>query len=376
MTSRRRCHGADIAWARWVADNGRVGESGLIFISYAGPDVGHAWALAVALRGRGHQTFVDAISLQPGDAWDTTITDALKRAATIVVIVSAEWKTGDRWYAHDEVARAVDSARKGKARIVPAIVGEVAALDMPSGLARLIPLRGADHDWQASAAQISKIVRGEAVGPQPGDRVDRGMRVSLSRLPGSGRFFEGRADELAALDAAWSDPETLVQTVIGIGGEGKTALVRRWLDRMKTDDYRGAARVYGWSFYSQGAGEDRQVSADLFIEQLLTWLGDPRPYEGDPWAKGARLAMLVREQPTLLVLDGLEPLQFPPGASQGRIKDPALATLLRELAARMNGLCAVTSRQPLRDFAEGTPGIGRLDLPPLSGEVGAQVLRG
>ncbi len=351
-----------------------MSDGGTIFIGYAGPDRGHAEALSAALAAVGLDAFVDTLALSPGDVWPTRIVEALEAASLIVVLVSGHWRAAPRLYATDEVIRAVEQAKAG-VRVVPVIIGAVSTAAMPTGLTPFVPIRDAARDWAATAAMLRAVLDGETTGHSPGAYRVGEPDVETYRLPSGGRFFLGREDELAALDAAWADPGTRVQAVIGVGGEGKSALVDRWLAGMGDADYRGAARVYGWSFYSQGAGEDRQVSADLFIEQALTWFGDPRPSEGDPWAKGVRLAALIREQPTLLVLDGLEPLQFPPGESEGRIKDPALATLLRELAARMNGLCVVSSRQMLRDFAEGTPGIGVLRLPALSGAVGAEVLR-
>ena len=63
---------------------------------------------------------------------------------------------------------------------------------------------------------------------------------------------------------------------------------------------RGAERVFGWSFYSQGAAEGRQVSADQFIAAALTWFGDEDPIKGSPWDKGERLAELIKQQRTLL----------------------------------------------------------------------------
>ena len=36
------------------------------------------------------------------------------------------------------------------------------------------------------------------------------------------------------------------------GGVGKSTLVNHWLAEMARDNYRGATRVFGWSFYSQG----------------------------------------------------------------------------------------------------------------------------
>ena len=102
---------------------------------------------------------------------------------------------------------------------------------------------------------------------------------------------------------------------MAFGGVGKTALVKKWLIQMGADNYRGAERVYGWSFFSQGAAEGKQASADEFVSAALKWFGDLNPTEGSPWDKGERLAMLVNKHRTLLILDGLEPLQYP--AEQG-----------------------------------------------------------
>ncbi|MGH2578123.1 MAG: hypothetical protein ACRDG9_10315 [Actinomycetota bacterium] len=54
---------------------------------------------------------------------------------------------------------------------------------------------------------------------------------------------------------------------------GKTALVKRWLDRLKSNGWRGAQRVYGWSFYSQGTSDDGQASDDAFLNDALRWFG-------------------------------------------------------------------------------------------------------
>ena len=144
---------------------------------------------------------------------------------------------------------------------------------------------------------------------------------------------------------------------------------------MGRDDYRGADRVFGWSFYSQGAAEGRQTSADPFIAHALEWFGDPDPTRGSPWDKGERLAELAGRGRTLLVLDGLEPLQEPPGAEQGRVKDPGLCCLLKGLARHNGGLCVVTTRLPLPDV-EGFLGQGvtQVDLDNLSPEAGAAYL--
>ena len=79
---------------------------------------------------------------------------------------------------------------------------------------------------------------------------------------------------------------------------------------MAAKHYRAAELVFGWSFYRQGTSGDSS-SADEFLDAALTWFADPDPRLGTAWEKGERLAKLVVHRRTLLVLDGLEPLQNP-----------------------------------------------------------------
>lgn len=162
------------------------------------------------------------------------------------------------------------------------------------------------------------------------------------------------------------------------GGVGKTALVNRWVNRMGRDNYRGAARVYGWSFYTQGTREDRQASGDPFLAHALEWFGDPDPKEGAPWEKGVRLAGLIQNQRTLLILDGLESLQHPPGEMLGRLRDQGVEALLKELARAGAdwGLCVVTTRLPVPELAEmKAASVKHVTLENLSDQAGAQLLR-
>jgi Anaphase-promoting complex subunit 5 len=144
---------------------------------------------------------------------------------------------------------------------------------------------------------------------------------------------------------------------------------------MATDHYRSAELIFGWSFYRQGSSGETS-SADEFLDAALNWFGDPDPRLGTAWEKGERLAQLVAHRRTLLILDGLEPLQNPPGPQEGRVREPSLQALLRELAAFNTGLCVTTTRMPVADIAdhEGTSAIRR-DLEQLSSDAGAKLLR-
>jgi hypothetical protein len=118
------------------------------------------------------------------------------------------------------------------------------------------------------------------------------------------------------------------------------------------------------------------AGADEFLDAALTWFGDPDPQIGSAWEKGERLAKLISHRRTLLVLDGLEPLQNPPGQQEGRLRDPSLQALLRELAAYNSGLCVITTRLPIADVADREhTSVPRRDLEQLSSDAGAKLLR-
>jgi tetratricopeptide (TPR) repeat protein len=198
--------------------------------------------------------------------------------------------------------------------------------------------------------------------------------VDIARLPKTGYELFGRQDELKLLDEAWELDKTNVLSFVAYGGTGKSTLVNKWLERMRWDNYRGAERVYGWSFYSQGTGE-RATSADIFINEALKWFGDTNPAEGSEWEKGKRLARLVREKKTLLILDGMEPLQSDVDFDKGKIKDNALAMLVTELAKENNGLCVITTREDIPELARYAQTVKVVNLDQISDEAGRELLK-
>jgi hypothetical protein len=161
-------------------------------------------------------------------------------------------------------------------------------------------------------------------------------KISLARMPVTGSDLFGREEDLAFLDRAWANKNVNVVTIVAWAGVGKSTLINHWLRRMAAERYRSAQLVFGWSFYRQGTSGGTS-SADEFLDAALSWFGDPDPRIGTPWEKGERLAKLIAHSRTLLVLDGLEPLQNPPGPQEGRLREPSLQALLHELAAFNRG---------------------------------------
>jgi tetratricopeptide (TPR) repeat protein len=165
-------------------------------------------------------------------------------------------------------------------------------------------------------------------------------------------------------------------TFVALGGEGKTALVAKWAVGMAEKDWPDCDAAFAWSFYSQGACEQLAASSDPFLAEALKFFGAPA-IEGleSGHDKGKRLAKWIGDKRAALILDGLEPLQYPPTSPlAGQLKDEGLTALLKGLAQGNKGLFLVTTRYPIKDL-EGYSGTSpQEDLAPLSKESGARLL--
>jgi hypothetical protein len=142
-------------------------------------------------------------------------------------------------------------------------------------------------------------------------------KVSVAKLPITGSEVFGREEDIVFLNDAWENQQVNVVTIVAWAGVGKSTLVNHWLQRMAAEYYRSAQLVFGWSFYRQGSS-GQSSSADEFLDAALNWFGDPDPRIGTGWDKGERLAKLISHHRAVLILDGLEPLQNPPGPQEGR----------------------------------------------------------
>jgi hypothetical protein len=177
--------------------------------------------------------------------------------------------------------------------------------------------------------------------------------IAPTRLTRGAEMLIGREDDLKRIDDVSIDSKTRILTIVAWGGVGKTSLVVEWMNRKAADGWPGFERVFDWSFYSQGTHEQGAASADSFVAEALKFFGDEAMANSptSPWDKGAHLAQLIGAKRTLLVLDGLEPLQHPPGPLTGQLKDPAIEALLKGLARQKNpGLCIVTTQKRVADL--------------------------
>jgi tetratricopeptide (TPR) repeat protein len=195
--------------------------------------------------------------------------------------------------------------------------------------------------------------------------------IHSDRLPTVKGGFFGRSAELQRLNDAWANTTTRIIQFIAPGGTGKTKLLRHWLDH--TTDI---PVLIAWSFYSQGASEDKQTSATPFFSHAFAKLGSSRERFASEEDKGDHLAELLRGKRYVLVLDGLEPLQHGGAAMRGELKDKAIRQLLRQLARHPCGLCIITTRIALHELSDrDAPTVIRHDLQNLTAADGIQLLQ-
>jgi hypothetical protein len=199
---------------------------------------------------------------------------------------------------------------------------------------------------------------GEVTAFSPGCSINTDISRILKYAP---EILIGRDEERKVLKSAWSkvqDHQPLrshIITFVALGGEGKSSLVAKWAAELAHQDWPGCDAAFAWSFYSQGMRE-QYTSSDLFLKEALTFFGDEADKEfatspAGAFEKGQRLARLVGQRRSLLILDGVEPLQYAPTSSTpGQLKDHGLAVLLKGLAAASHGLCIVTTRYSLTDL--------------------------
>ncbi len=361
-----------------------------VFISYSHMDEDWKDRLVSHLGVLQHEGLLDLWDdrrIGGGEDWYEKIQEAMTKASVAILLVSANFLTS-KFILEEEVSRLMEHREKEGMRIFP-IIAKPCAWNQVKWLSRMNlrtkdgkALSGGDEhhidtDLAAIANEVADIIK-----CVPEDSIDKGHiplapeKISLARLPSTSSILFGREQELEDMDTAWADPNTNIVSLVAWGGVGKTSLVNKWLRNMAADSFHGAERVFGWSFYSQGASEDKQVSADVFIASALKWFGDPAPDEGSPWEKGERLADFIKKQKTLLILDGLEPLQNPPGEGGGRIKDPGLQSMLRELANHNPGLCVISTRlevDDIKDFIGNS--VQNISLDHLSPDAGVELLK-
>ncbi|MEQ1707493.1 MAG: TIR domain-containing protein [Terricaulis sp.] len=338
-----------------------------VFISYASHDVASAELLEKLLAQRGLHVWRDKTRLKSGERFGDKIRQALTSSQKVIVLWSPHSVESDWVWGEAELAR---SQKKYLGYLIRGCTLQQISQQFwryhhPS-----------ISDWRRSIdevlgpAGVSKVVGGKSA--------ILGVEPSLHRLPSRyASDIVGRESELDALSAAWNSGETSIVSIEAMGGTGKTTLIQKWLDVMETQGWRGAAKVFAYSFYEQGTDENPGGDATEFFDLALKYFGYDGPALTNDSEKAETLAHLVTMARSLLVLDGIEPLQYPahsPGLA-GKLRNAGLSVLLRQLLHQEACLCIITTRIQIAGLRTDNGRLHFRKLPHLNATEGVALLR-
>ncbi|MDV6347051.1 TIR domain-containing protein [Nitrosomonas sp. Is35] len=301
------------------------------FVSHSSADDSFVAEMESFLRAAGFDdVFNDVSAIKPDEQFWPCIEQGITESDTFVVVITAA-SNSSVW-----VSREVELARRLGKRVIP-----VWREDCP------LPPSFSDRD---------------VIDFRPRTRTERCFDIASIGKYAPAQLV-GREEETQLLNEAWQKSLRLekgrphILTFVALGGEGKTSLIAKWAAELAGQDWPDCDAAFAWSFYSQGTRDQVAASSDLFLKEALNFFAkDEKDKEfaassAGAFEKGQRLARLVGQRRSLLILDGLEPLQYAPTApTPGELKDQGITALLKGLAAASHGLCIVTTRHSLPDL--------------------------
>ncbi|MBF0179111.1 MAG: toll/interleukin-1 receptor domain-containing protein [Magnetococcales bacterium] len=354
-----------------------------VFICYARKDMRHKARLLEHLaqleRVGVVQPWHDGV-IEVGTEWNPAILDALAQCHVAIFLLSPAF-LASRFINEEEVPRLLNRWKNQEIRIFPVMVYTCSWETHP-----LQPIQALLHEgkpigalrgnnvnvaWKAVVDKLYAWTAPVSSSPTAAPEIDLSLPTPSARLV-------GRVKELELLKKWFEDPDVAVVGIIAQGGAGKSALSVAWLEQLGEKQFAGARRVFGWSFYSQGQ-HDTQTNSIAFFEAALPFFGHTDALPATEEKKAQRLVELLDREPCVLVLDGVEPLQHPPGMQNGQFRDVGLARMMRHLEKnRLGGM--EKNRLVLLSSRQTWPGLvaanhKAIHLGPLSVPDGVELLK-
>ena len=343
-----------------------------VFVSYSRRDDVTGWVeqLVEALRREarevlddGFEVFFDRHDLRTREEWRTQLAWAVRESEVLLACVSTPYFESDfcLWeFQEYEVKPTGPDAREG---LVPVLLEDTSEQDQPdqehrAWHARVMEIQGhglkdvftrdAAPTLEGAEARIRAL--GDDLYQQRQNR--RRWEGGVGNLARGTSRFVGRHQELSRLGAVLASSSTIgvVTAVRGLGGIGKTELVRHYGNR-----HRGHYAGGIWQIPAEGAREMLPLLARLASD--LPGLLLPEEVQGNPELTGRHVLMELRRRAVdshvLLILDNV--------SEPALLTDPQVGVLPQDSGVHV----AVTTRLGTEDFA-GSSRLEQIHLQGLS----------
>jgi len=195
-------------------------------------------------------------------------------------------------------------------------------------------------------------IAGDLVVGKPSEKVKLSFPLdpSLHNQTAPEENFVGRKDMLDTITQWYKNTDVRIGGLIGWGGVGKSALVRKWYEELGDNDIQPDG-IFWWGFY-------RNASIEQFLNALLRYVScgqiEPDTIKST-WEKTERIKEYLGRGAYLIILDGLETMQKAEAGSEfGKMIHRELTELLHYLAdvPKACGMCLITTRFSLTDLDE------------------------
>ena len=333
-----------------------------VFVSYSRRDDVTGWVeqLVEALRREarevlddGFEVFFDRHDLRTREEWRTQLAWAVRESEVLMACVSTPYFESDfcLWeFQGYEVKPTGPDTGEG---LVPVLLEDTSEQDQPDQEhrywhARVTKMQGQDlkdvftrdaaPTLEGAEARIRDL--GDDLYQQRQNR--RRWEGGVGNLARGTSRFVGRTRELSRLGEVLASSSTIgvVTAVRGLGGIGKTELVRHYGNR-----HRGHYTGGIWQIPAEGAREMLPLLARLAPD--LPGLLLPEEVQGNPELTGRHVLMELRRRATigghvLLILDNV--------SEPALLSDPQVGVLPQDSGVHV----AVTTRLGTEDFAGST----------------------
>ncbi|GAK57191.1 Alr0304 protein [Candidatus Vecturithrix granuli] len=164
-----------------------------------------------------------------------------------------------------------------------------------------------------------------------------------------------RSTLMDALKQDWQTPGCCINALIGLGGEGKSALARKWLHDLLPAFGARLEGVIWWNFALQ-------PSVDAFFEAVyLKLFHETAGERGAVSALAQQVMQMMRHGRYVLILDSLESVLTPAEHGCGAVRHPDLRRLLDVLSDPSGqSFCLLTSRCEIEGLVCRTHQVARL----------------